>query len=91
MDKIPPKIAKMSANIINSHLTNIINSNLKRNAFSDSAKVASICPIFKGKGERTEIKNYTSVIILNCFSEVQKRFIHKIFCHQWLIFYQILF
>ena len=48
----------MSANIIGSHLTNIINSGLKRNAFSDSAKVASIRPIFKVKGERTEIKNY---------------------------------
>ena len=74
-DKIPPKIVKMSANIIDSHLTNIINSDLKRNAFSDSAKVASIRPIFKGKGERTEIKNYRPVSILNCFSKVYKRFI----------------
>ena len=31
---------KMSANIIDSHLTNIINSDLKRNACYDSAKVA---------------------------------------------------
>ena len=64
-DKIPPKIVKMAANIINSHLTNIINSDLKRSAFSDSTKV--IRPIFKGNGERTEIKNYRPVSILNCF------------------------
>ena len=76
-DKIPPKIVKMSANIIDSHLTNIINSDLKRNAFSDSAKIASIRPIFKGKGERTEIKNYRPVSILNCFSKVYERFIHE--------------
>ena len=76
-DEIPPKIVKMSANIIDSHLTNIINSNLKRNAFYDSAKVASIRPIFKGKGERTEIKNYMSVSILNYFSKIYKRFIHE--------------
>ena len=57
LDKIPPKIVKMSANIVDSHLTNIINSDLERNAFSGSAKVASIRPIFKGKGETTEIKN----------------------------------
>ena len=37
-DKILPKIVKMSANIIGSHLTNIINSDLKRKAFSDSKK-----------------------------------------------------
>ena len=62
-DKIPPKIVKMSANIIGSHLTNIINSDLKRNAFSDSA--------------RTEIKNYRPVSILNSFSKVYERFIHE--------------
>ena len=49
-DKIPPKIVKMLADIIDSHLTKVINSNLKRNAFSDLAKVASICPVFKRKG-----------------------------------------
>ena len=69
-DEIPPEIVKMSANIIDSHLTNITNSDLKRNAFSDSARIASICPIFKGKGERTEIKKYKPVSILNCFSKV---------------------
>ena len=67
----------MLANIIDSHLTNIINSDLKRNAFSDSAKVTSIRPIFKGKGERTEIKNDTPVSILNFFSKVYERFIHE--------------
>ena len=45
-DKIPPKIVKMSANIIDSHLTNIINSDLKSNAFSDSAKVATFLSDF---------------------------------------------
>ena len=49
-DKIPPKIVKMLADIIDSHLTNVINSDLKRNAFSDSPKVASICPVFRRKG-----------------------------------------
>ena len=90
-DKIPPKIVNTSTNIINPHLTNKINNDLKRNAFSNSAKVGSICPIFKGKGERTEIKNYRPVSILNCFSKVYERFIQKILRHQRLNFYQILF
>ena len=38
-NKIPPKIVKLSANIIDSHFTNIINNNLKRNVFSDSTKI----------------------------------------------------
>ena len=54
--KIPPKILKMSANIVDSHVTNIINSDLKRNAFSDSAKVASIPPSFKAKKKELRSK-----------------------------------
>ena len=76
-DKILPKVFKMSANIIESHLANIINGDLKRNAFSDSAKVASISLIFKGNGERTGIKNCRPGTTLNCFSKVYERFIHK--------------
>ena len=67
----------MSANVIDSHLTNIINSDLKRNVFSDLAKIASIRPVFKRKREGTEIKNYRAVSILNCFSKVYERFIHE--------------
>ena len=58
-------------------MTNIINSDLKRNTFSDSVKVAPIRLIFKGKEERTEIKNYRPVSMLNCFSQVFERFIHE--------------
>ena len=67
----------MSANIIDTHFNNIINTDLKRSGFFDSAKVASVRPIFKGKGERSEIKNYKPVSILNSFSKVYERFIHK--------------
>ena len=76
-DKVPLKIVKILANIIDSYLTNIINSDLKRNAFFDSAEVTSIRPIFKGKGKGTEIKNYMPVSILNCFSKVYERFIQE--------------
>ena len=66
----------MSAYIIDKHLTNIINNDLLRNSFSDSAKIASVRPIFK-KGERTEIGNYRLVSILNCFSKIYERFLHN--------------
>ena len=75
-DKIPAKVVKMSAYIIDKHLTNIINNDLLRNSFSDSAKIASVRPIFK-KGERTEIGNYRPVSILNCFSKIYERFLHN--------------
>ena len=63
----------IAASIIDSHLTNIINNDLSNNAFSDSAKLASVRPIYK-KDDRNEIKNYRPVSILNCFSKIYEKF-----------------
>ena len=54
-DKIPVKIVKLAANVIDYHLTNIINNDLSNNAFSDSAKLASVRPIYT-KDNKNEIK-----------------------------------
>ena len=72
-DKVPVKIVKLAASVIDSHLSNIINNNLSNNAFSGSAKLASVRPIYK-KDDWNEIKNYRSVSILNCFSKIWKVF-----------------
>ena len=72
-DKIPWKFVKVLANIIDCHLINIINRDLKRNSISDSTKVASIPPILK----RTKMKRYGPISILNCFSKDYRRFIQK--------------
>ena len=39
-EKMPVKVVKMSANIMEEILTDIINNDLLRNSFSDSAKIA---------------------------------------------------
>ena len=75
-DKIPVKIVKLAASVIDSHLTNIINNDLSNNAFSDSAKLASVRPIYK-KDDRNEIKNYRPVSILNCFSKIYEKFLNE--------------
>ena len=46
-DKIPPKIVILSANIIDSHLANIINHDLDKNSFSEGVKMATARPIYK--------------------------------------------
>ena len=48
-DKIPPKIVRLSANVIDSHLMNIINNNLTNNSLSNVAKVATVPPIYTRK------------------------------------------
>ena len=69
LDTIPPKIVKMSADVIDSHLANIVNNDIRKNSFSEKAKVAFVTRIFK-KNEREKIENYMSVGILNYFLKV---------------------
>ena len=42
LDKIPVKIVKLAASVVDSHLNNKINNDFPNNAFSDSAKLASL-------------------------------------------------
>ena len=72
-DDIPVKFIKLSANVIDSHLANIINKDIDLNCYSENAKIADVRPIFK-KDERTEVKNYRLVSLLNIFSKIYKRF-----------------
>ena len=77
-DKIPSQIVILSANIIDSHLANIINHDLDNNSFSGGAKIATVRPIYK-KSDRDKIENYRPASILNCFSKAYKRFLHEQF------------
>ena len=56
-DGIPVKFIKMSANVIDSHLANIISKDVDLNCYSENAKTANVRLIFK-KDERTKVQNY---------------------------------
>ena len=71
------KIVKVTANIIDSHLTNIINNDLSSNS---SSKVGSVRPIFK-KDNGTNIKNHRPVSLFNCFSKVYEKFLNEKLLH----------
>ena len=73
-NKIPPKITKLSANVIDSDLANIINSDIEKNSFSEDARIASVRPIFK-KNKFDIEENYRLVSILNCLSKIYDRYI----------------
>ena len=51
-DKIPVKVVKMWAYVIVKYLTNVINNDLLRNSFLNSAKIASVRPMFKNRENR---------------------------------------
>ena len=54
-DYIPIKVVKASANIIDSHLTYIINKDRKTNKYSEDARTALVRPIYK-EDDRDQIK-----------------------------------
>ena len=80
LDKVPVKIAILAASVIDSHLSNKTNKDLSNNAFSDSAKLASVRPIYK-KDDRNEIKTYRPLNILNCFSKIYEKVLNKQLLH----------
>ena len=67
-DGIPLKIIKLSADVIDKHLTNIINTDLECSCFSENAKIASVKPIYKEN--RSDKNNCRPVGILNGFSKI---------------------
>ena len=62
-DGIPLKSIKLSADVIDKHLINIINTDLECSCFSENAKIASAKPIYK-KESRPDKNNYRPVSIL---------------------------
>ena len=74
-DGIPLKIIKLSADVIDKHLTNIINTDLECLCFSENGKIASVKTIYK-KENRSDKNNYRPVRILNGLSKIYKRFIN---------------
>ena len=75
-DKTLPKIVILSANIIDCHFANIINHDLDNNSFSEDAQIATVRQIYK-KSDRDKTENCRPVSILNCFSKVYERFLHR--------------
>ena len=63
-------------------LTVAINKSIEENIFPDSAKIASVIPLDKGKPNKNEISNYRPVSVLNTFS----KFYEKVIKNQLLRF-----
>ena len=68
-DAIHSKLVKMSANVIDKHLCNMINMDVDKYNVPDNTKVATVRPLYKKKS-RDELQNYTPVSLLNAFSNI---------------------
>ena len=74
-DKIPPKLVKLSAEVLSTQLSIAMNNSLKYGVFPDDAKIASVITPDKGKPNKNEISNFRPVSILNTFSKIYEKVI----------------
>ena len=72
-DKIPPKLVKLSAEVLSTPHSIAINNSLKYGVFPDDAKIASVIP--QGKPSKNKISNFRPVSILNNFSKIYEKVI----------------
>ena len=67
---------KITANVIDSHITSILDHDLLNKGFLEKAKIANACPIYK-KEPRKKLENGRPASILTTPSKIYERFIHK--------------
>ena len=79
IDNNPPRLVKLSADIIAKPLTDIINGSISNSIFPDEMKVAKIAPIYKKPkvGSRLSKQFFRPVSVLVTFSKIYERYIHN--------------
>ena len=73
IDKIPPKLVQLSADILSTPLSNAINNSILKGKFPDDAKVASVSPLDKHTDNKYSVSNFRPVSVLNIFSKMYEK------------------
>ena len=82
VDKISPRLLKLSTTEIAQPLTNLINMSIKTNTFPDNLKKAEVSPLFKKDDSMNKI-NFRPVSILTGISKIFER----VYCDQMTEFF----
>ena len=53
-DKIPPKLVRISAEVLSQPLADAINNSISKGVFPDNAKIPSVSPIDKQSGDKNK-------------------------------------
>lgn len=74
-DRLPTKILKMTAVFIAEPLSTLFNKSLASGKFPSAWKIATVKPVYKGKGSPSEISNYRPISLLSCASKIFEKLI----------------
>ena len=73
MDKILPKLIKLSEKILSKPLAIAINNSFDKEIFPDNAEIACVSPLDKHTDNKYSVTNFTPVITLNNFSKINEK------------------
>ena len=80
-DRIPLKIIKTAANVIDSHLVYIVSKDLKENKFSENAKTALVRPIYKKDEIHETMKDAFYLVLKALFILKMFKFLSRLNVH----------
>ena len=92
-DDISPKLVRTCTNVLVQPLSLLYNSCITSSTFPDDSKRAKSIPLHK-QMEKIFVDNYRPMSLLNCFSKIFERLIHKQvinFLHKFALLYRYQF
>ena len=72
-DKIPTKPVSLAANELTNTVTTAINCSIRNSRFSNDVQKVAVCPLDKGEQNRTVVRNFCPISVLNTFSKIYKK------------------
>ena len=76
IDNLNGRFLKDGAEILASPIAQLCNLYITTSSFSDCCKTAKLKPLFKGKGSKTDPKNYRPISLLPLISKIMERVIY---------------
>ena len=81
-DKINTKVLKMAAVYIAEPLSRLFNRSVQEGKFPTQWKLATVKPVFKGKGSPSDPASHRPISLLPCLSKIfEKLMFSRIYCH----------
>ena len=71
------KLLQLSCDVITPVLTKLFNLSLKTSNIPNDWKCACVTPVFKDKGDKSDVSNYRPISIISHISKVFEKLVHK--------------
>ena len=75
IDKIQPKLIKLSPKVLSKPLAIAINNGFTKGMFPDNAKIACVSPLDKLTDDKYSVTNFPPVSVLNAFSKNHEKIV----------------